>query len=77
MPLGKGGKYKKKSGKAKHTLTQDDIEFLKKNTRYDEQEIKEWYRYVPMRCDPVQSVLKVIKYLYILNWPGSVSFGPN
>jgi hypothetical protein len=43
-PLGKGGKYKKKSGKAKHTLTQDDIEFLKKNTRYDEQEIKEWYR---------------------------------
>ena len=42
--LGKGGKYKKKSGKAKHTLTQEDIEFLKKNTRYDEQEIKEWYR---------------------------------
>ena len=29
-----------------HTLTQDDVEFLKKNTRYDEQEIKEWYRWV-------------------------------
>ena len=28
-----------------HTLTQDDVEFLKKNTRYDEQEIKEWYRW--------------------------------
>ena len=41
---GKGGKYKKKSKKTSHTLTQDDIEFLKKNTRYDEQEIKEWYR---------------------------------
>ena len=26
-------------------MTQDDIDFLKKNTRYDEQEIKEWYRY--------------------------------
>ena len=44
MISGKGGKYKKKSKKSSHTLTQDDIEFLKKNTRYDEQEIKEWYR---------------------------------
>ena len=43
---GKGGKYKKKGKKVSHTLTQDDIEFLKKNTRYDEQEIKEWYRSV-------------------------------
>ena len=42
--LGKGGKYKKKGKRVSHTLTQDDIEFLKKNTRYDEQEIKEWYR---------------------------------
>ena len=42
---GKGGKYKKKSKRTTHTLTQDDIEFLKKNTRYDEQEIKEWYRW--------------------------------
>ena len=29
-------------------MTQDDIDFLKKNTRYDEQEIKEWYRFVIM-----------------------------
>ena len=29
---------------AKATLSADDIEYLKKNTRYDEQEIKEWYR---------------------------------
>ena len=43
-PVGKGGKYKKKGKRVSHTLTQDDIEFLKKNTRYDEQEIKEWYR---------------------------------
>ena len=42
--LGKGGKWKKRSNKVKHTLTQEDIEFLKTNTRYDEQEIKEWYR---------------------------------
>ena len=42
---GKGGKYKRKGKKVSHTLTQDDIDFLKKNTRYDEQEIKEWYRY--------------------------------
>ena len=44
---GKGGKYKKKGKRVSHTLTQDDIDFLKKNTRYDEQEIKEWYRWVP------------------------------
>ena len=42
---GKTGKYKKKGKKVSHTLTQDDVEFLKKNTRYDEQEIKEWYRW--------------------------------
>ena len=41
---GKSGKGKKKSKRVSHTLTQDDIDFLKKNTRYDEQEIKEWYR---------------------------------
>ena len=29
---------------AKATLSADDIDYLKKNTRYDEQEIKEWYR---------------------------------
>ena len=29
---------------AKATLSADDIEYLKANTRYDEQEIKEWYR---------------------------------
>ena len=45
---GKGGKYKKKGKRVNHTLTQDDIDFLKKNTRYDEQEIKEWYRFVIM-----------------------------
>ena len=45
---GKGGKYKRKGKKVSHTLTQDDIDFLKKNTRYDEQEIKEWYRFVIM-----------------------------
>ena len=27
-----------------HHLTQDDIDFLKKNTRYDESEIREWYK---------------------------------
>ena len=37
-------KYKKKSKKQQNTLTKADIEYLKKNTSYDEQDIKEWYR---------------------------------
>ncbi len=41
---GKGGHRRKVKGHVATTLTQEDIEYLKKNTRYDEQEIKEWFK---------------------------------
>ena len=31
-------------GRQGHRLSGDDIEYLRKNTRYDEKEIKEWYK---------------------------------
>ena len=34
----------RKDRQKKHHLTQEDIEYLKKNTRYDESEIREWYK---------------------------------
>ena len=39
---GTGGKFKKNSGKVKD-LSGEEIEFLKKNTKYDEKEILEWH----------------------------------
>lgn len=66
---GKGGKYKKKTGKAKHTLTQEDIEFLKKNTRYDEQEIKEWYRGFKQDCPDGQLGKDKILEMYSMILP--------
>ncbi len=35
---------RKGKGKKKMALTQDDIDFLKQNTKYDEAEIREWYK---------------------------------
>ena len=35
---------RRKDRQKKHHLTQEDIEYLKKNTRYDESEIREWYK---------------------------------
>ena len=35
---------RRKEKQRKHNLTQEDIEYLKKNTRYDESEIREWYK---------------------------------
>jgi len=66
---GKGGKYKKKSKKTSHTLTQDDIEFLKKNTRYDEQEIKEWYRGFKQDCPDGQLGKDKILEMYSMILP--------
>jgi len=40
----------KKGRRSTAVLTQDDIEFLKKNTRYDEAEIKEWYKGFKQDC---------------------------
>ena len=39
---------------AKHSanrLSHDEIEYLRKNTRYDEKEIKEWYKGFKVRSD--------------------------
>lgn len=36
---------KRKSRKSKASgLSQEDLDFLSKNTKYDEEEIKEWYK---------------------------------
>ena len=37
---------KRKKKKVNLGLTRQDIEYLQKNTRFDEQEIVEWYRLV-------------------------------
>merc|ERR1719418_395372 len=66
---GKGGKYKKKGKKVSHTLTQDDIDFLKKNTRYDEQEIKEWYRGFKQDCPDGQLSKDKILEMYSMILP--------
>jgi len=52
-----------------HTLTQDDIDFLKKNTRYDEQEIKEWYRGFKQDCPDGQLSKDKILEMYSMILP--------
>lgn len=39
---GTGGKFKKNSGRVK-TLSGEEMDFLKKHTKYDENEILEWH----------------------------------
>ena len=39
---GTGGKFKKNSGRVK-PLSEEEIDFLKRNTKYDEKEILEWH----------------------------------
>ena len=39
-------------GRQGHRLSGDDIEYLRKNTRYDEKEIKEWYKGFKVREGP-------------------------
>ena len=41
---GKRGRFKRNKKNQDATLTMDDIEYLKLNTRYDEKEIREWFR---------------------------------
>ena len=45
---GKGGKYKKKKGR-KEEVKPEDLDYLVKNTRYEAEEIKEWFRYRQLR----------------------------
>jgi hypothetical protein len=42
--LRRGGKSRKGRKNKGAGLSQDDIEYLTKNTKYDETEIKEWYK---------------------------------
>ena len=39
-------------------LTEEDIVYLKHNTRYDEKEIREWYRYTLDQVDKAASSMK-------------------
>ena len=41
---GTGGKFKKNS-KRTLQLSNDDLEYLKKNTALEEKDIQEWFRY--------------------------------
>ena len=40
------GRFKRKRHATQTKLTEDDITYLVKNTRYNENEIKEWFRYI-------------------------------
>ena len=42
---------RRKDKQKKHHLTQEDIDYIKKNTRYDESEIREWYKGFKVRFD--------------------------
>ena len=37
-------RFRKNSKKNEPILTEDDVEFLTNNTRYDEKEVREWFR---------------------------------
>ena len=41
---GKGGKYRKKKGRKEGEVKPEDLDYLVKNTRYEAEEIKEWFR---------------------------------
>ena len=47
-------------GRQGHRLSGDDIEYLRKNTRYDEKEIKEWYKGFKARTNIILNWLNVI-----------------
>ena len=40
---GQGKRFKKKHD-PKNILSKDDVEFLRRNTRYNDAEIEEWFR---------------------------------
>ena len=39
-----GKRFKRTKKKAEFTLSDEDMKYLKENTRYDEEEIREWFR---------------------------------
>ena len=42
--LSGGKRFKRTKKKAEFTLSDEDMKYLKENTRYDEEEIREWFR---------------------------------
>ena len=51
---------RRKDRQKKHHLTQEDIEYLKKNTRYDESEIREWYKGFKVRFKTLNLSITVV-----------------
>ena len=46
IQIARGAKrFKKKAGDKRLTLTEEDLKYLERNTRYTYIEIKEWFRY--------------------------------
>ena len=41
--LSGGKRFKRTKKKAEFTLSDEDMKYLKENTRYDEEEIREWF----------------------------------
>jgi len=78
---GGGGERSQKRGSRRHhrghrrhrgkhnNLTQDDIDFLTKNTRYDEGEIRDWYRGFKVDCPDGQLGKDKILDMYTLILP--------
>lgn len=62
----KGGRKGKSNAPA---LTIEDVEFLKKNTRYDEAEIKEWYKGFKVDCPDGQLTKTQILDMYAMILP--------
>ena len=40
-----GKRFKRTKKKVEFELTDEDMKYLKENTRYDEEEIREWFRW--------------------------------
>ena len=49
-------------GRQGHRLSGDDIEYLRKNTRYDEKEIKEWYKGFKARSSILDWLNVIVPY---------------
>ena len=57
----RSGRSRRGKGHASAVLNQEDVDYLKRNTRYDEQEIKEWYKGFKTDCpDGTLSKTKIL-----------------
>ena len=58
-----GKRFKRTKKKVEFELTEEDMKYLKENTRYDEEEIKEWFRWGKLELNI--SSWKPDKYTYL------------